>query len=569
MKIFPPFSPANCFPDTGGDFVYLKKLVPNKTLGDIFAFLRIFVELLVIRPGSHAAIALTVSKYIIVPFTGGLVETAVSNSTNVSLADPSLGEYWTEQYCFDVVKQEKSEKDVSIIALEVAVAIVLTVALTLVNAYSMSFTKLLGDVLSVLKVLVLLALVMLGVITIAQGNFSGLAWSTAENGLWDNTTWSTSTDSSLTTGTIIGRLVMASYAGQWSYAGWSDVNYAMEEIVNPSRNYPIAAAISMISVTLLYTAIVTGFYSVLTHKDIVCGIDATTTLFVEKALGYQNPNLTIRIAIAIAVSLSTAGALHGSFFATSRLFFSGSRQNHLPPIFGGLHKVHKTPIPSLLILCLLSCLYCLLPFFHSGAISFLINSTCFVYFLAIAACVLLLIIWRIKGRPNAGSVLDKIDMGNTDRKDFDNTRVLLNETQAGQSGGLNETRFYQEMTLDEVFIMPLIWHILYATISFFITIYAIIVDPITCGYGFIFIALGLPVYFFFIHNKSDLTKKGKIIPKQGGALTKSLLKFLNCKMESHGLVKDDGKGFDEPSTDELLAKKDNYDEQQMAEVYDM
>ena len=33
------------------------------------------------------------------------------------------------------------------------------------------------------------------------------------------------------------------------------------------------------------------------------------------------------------------------------------------------------------------------------------NTTCFVYFLAIAICVGLLVIWRVRGRPNVGSVL--------------------------------------------------------------------------------------------------------------------------------------------------------------------
>ena len=58
---------GTCFPKTGGDFLYLKLLMP-KSIGDLVAFLRIFVEVLVVRPGIHAAIALTVSEYLIVPF---------------------------------------------------------------------------------------------------------------------------------------------------------------------------------------------------------------------------------------------------------------------------------------------------------------------------------------------------------------------------------------------------------------------------------------------------------------------------------------------------------------------
>ena len=53
------------FPESGGDFAYLRRLC-GKTYGDLVAFLRIWVELLILRPGSQAAIAVTVAKYLIV-----------------------------------------------------------------------------------------------------------------------------------------------------------------------------------------------------------------------------------------------------------------------------------------------------------------------------------------------------------------------------------------------------------------------------------------------------------------------------------------------------------------------
>lgn len=430
----PPFS-CICFPDSGGDFLYLKVLLPKKW-GDLVAFLRIFIELMVIRPGSHAAIALTVSKYLIVPFAQEVEIPDVANATITGNATLPGGD----------------GESITTMSIEVLVAVILTIILTFINAYSMNLTKILCDTLSIIKVIVLLCIMILGFITIGRGNHVGLVWGSEPNQLWDFSSWSDKSTSEM-----VGSLVMASYAGQWSYAGWSDVNYAMEEIVDPSKNYPIASLVSMITVTGLYTGIVVGFYSVLTHHEIVTGISATTTLFVEKAFGFDDGSQVIKIIIAICVSLSTAGALHGSFFATSRLFFSGSRFNHLPAVFGGLHTKHHTPVPSLFILCILSVIYCFLPYFDADAIDFLINSTCFVYFLSIAACVLLLVIWRLNGRPNASSVLDKIEIS-PDHPDYDNTKVLMNVT----NESMNESKVYrQEMTLDDVFTLPLVWHILW------------------------------------------------------------------------------------------------------------
>ena len=508
---------GTCFPESGGDFLYLKVLMPKK-YGDLVAFLRIFLELLVIRPGSQAAIALTVSKYIIMPFIGldfgdNVTETVANTTVTVAskLANTTA-----------IVAAEASVDSQTAwltISMEVGAAIFLTLLFTYINAYSINLTKILCDALSVLKVVVLIGLVCLGLYTIGTGNRKGLVWGSQEDEMWYiPPNWATMTGMA-----VISKLVMASYGGQWSYAGWSDINYAMEEIIEPAKNYPKAAFISMLTITILYTGIVVGFYSVLTHPDITNGIAATTIIFVERAFGYESANTIIRIFIAVVVSLSTAGALHSSLFASARLFFAGARFNHMPAIFGGLHKEHQTPVPSLFIICSLSILYCLFPFFSDTAIDFLINSTCFVYFLAIAICVGLLVIWRIRGRPNVGSVL--CTPTTTDA----NTKIVAEQETFLEP----EQKLQPKMTLDEVFTMPLFWHILYCLISLFLTLFALFAEPVQSGYGLLVTALGIPVYYWFVFNKSNYNSHGEIIPNEGGEITARLLDFLNCKLEKN------------------------------------
>ena len=221
----------------------------------------------------------------------------------------------------------------------------------------------------------------------------------------------------------------------WSYAGWSDVNYAMEEIHNPRRNYPIAASFSMILVMALYTIIMTGYFSVMQQWEMTSFVDATATLFVLKTFripsgeklaahisflnyqqSYNHLNVSesilnetniydhyvpedglfairvVTIVIAIAVALSACGSLLGSIFASSRLFFVGSRWSHLPTILGGVHVEYKTPMISLILVGFLTCLYCFAAF-SDNAIDFFINSTCFVYFGSLIICVIGLVVF--------------------------------------------------------------------------------------------------------------------------------------------------------------------------------
>jgi len=547
---------GTCFPGAGGDFLYLRTLFPKK-VGDLVAFLRIWVELLVIRPGSHAAIALTVSKYMIEPFSvlathKEAITTTIALATTPSTLNSTLSTLATE-----VVSTTLAPETAGITGrmfAETFLAIFLTVIITFMNAYSLKLTKLFTDVTSIIKVIVLFSLLMIGLVKFCMGNNVGLHWDNSENGMWNFTSW----ENQSATG-MISVLAMASFSGQWSYAGWSDVNYAMEEIVNPSRNYPIAAVVSLSVATLLYSGIVAGYYTVLTHSDIQLGMAATATLFCEHAFNAKD-SILIPLIIAICVSISTAGALHGSFFVAGRLFFSGTRCNHLPPIFGGLHKKHRTPIPSLFILCVFSCIYCciqLVPFKANGSngIDFLINSTSFVYFLSIAICIILLVVWRCNGRPNVGSVLDKCEVNNSNDNNnsnntvaCDNTRQLLNMNVDENNRNRHSS---QQMTLDDVFTLPIFYHCLYATISLTISVFAFANDWFVCSVGLIIVALGVPVYYLFIFNKSEHDSDGTVIPKTGGSFTQAVFKYLNCKPETIPNRRSDN-NFTEHSTDELM-----------------
>ncbi|KAG8231923.1 hypothetical protein J437_LFUL011392 [Ladona fulva] len=201
--------------------------------------------------------------------------------------------------------------------------------LTAINCYNVKWATRVQDAFTATKILALIIIIIAGFVSLALDNPNNLG----------NVNEGANTDP--------GYIALSFYSGLFSYAGWNYLNFVTEELKEPYKNLPKAIWISMPLVTVIYVLANLAYFVVLTKEEILAS-DAVAVTFGDKLLGVMSWTMPFFVAC------STFGALNGAIFASSRLFFVGARQGHLPAAIALINVDSLTPTPSLIFLCIVT-----------------------------------------------------------------------------------------------------------------------------------------------------------------------------------------------------------------------
>ncbi|CAG9784308.1 unnamed protein product [Diatraea saccharalis] len=361
----------------------------GEAFGSLLSFLYLWVALFVLVPTGNAITALTFAQNILQPLWPDCTPPRVANTL---------------------------------------IAAIITCFLTVINCYNVKWVTRVQDTFTAAKILAF-------VITFIAS-------------LWYFFSGHTENLQSMMQGTNTapGDLAIAFCTGLFSYSGWNYLNFVTEELKEPYKNLPRAICISMPVVTLVYALTNVAYFAVLTNDEIHSS-EAVAVTFSEKILG------VVSWIMPLFVAMCTFGSLNGAIYASSRLFFVGARNGHLPLAISLIDIRRLTPVPSLVFMCLVTLIVLLTNNVESLIVYVTAVETLFTF------CSVAGLLWMRYKRP---SLMRPI-------------RVNL--------------------------LLP----IAFLIICTFLVVFSCFKHPQEVGIGLAFTALGVPIYFVFIkwQNKPE------------------------------------------------------------------
>ncbi|CAH8584536.1 unnamed protein product [Schistosoma mattheei] len=298
----------------------------KKAFGNLPAFLQLWVNLVVIRPTSTAICAFSFAYYILHPI--------------YSNCDPPH-------------------------LLILSFSILSITFLTWINIMKVRWATRIQNLFTAAKLLALIVTILSGLYVVCQGRLENF------EEFWQPTRPINPS-----------RIALAFYSGLFAYAGWNFLNIITEELQNPEQNLPRSIYISITIVTFVYVLTNMAYFIVLLPYEIIQS-NAVAVTFADRLYG------KFSWIMSIFISLSCFGGLNGILFTSGRLNFVAAREGQLPTLLATIHVEHLTPVPAILLNCILSLIMLIVSDLFT-----LINYVSFVQWLSVAASIFAMLYLR-------------------------------------------------------------------------------------------------------------------------------------------------------------------------------
>ena len=340
---------AAMMPRAGGQYVYLRE-----ALGPLWGFLYGWTLFLVIQTGTIAAVGVAFGKFL------GVFFPSIS-STNWIL------HFWKAPP-IRIGPMVLGNMDVGLNTQNL-VAILIVVALSVINIFGIRTGALIQNVFTVAKASALFGLVVLGLVIgrnaqALAANFQGHFWKNAGLGVRHLVEVGVGGPTVLV-GTLT-ILAVAQVGSLFSADAWNNVTFTAGEVKRPHRNLPLSLALGTGAVITLYVACNFIYLNVLPLQGspqgatiLERGIQHATEDRVGTAVMTQMFGPTGGALMAVAILISCFGCNNGLILAGARVYYAMARDGLFFRGAGKLHPSYKTPAVSLMVQMVWTCILCL------------------------------------------------------------------------------------------------------------------------------------------------------------------------------------------------------------------
>jgi APA family basic amino acid/polyamine antiporter len=183
---------------------------------------------------------------------------------------------------------------------------------------------------------------------------------------------------------------MAQVGSLFSADAWNNVTFTAGEVKDPKRNLPLSLAMGTGVVILLYIAANFIYLMVLPLNGdphglttLVRGIKYASEDRVGSAVMFQMFGQAGGALMAVAIMLSSFGCDNGLILAGARVYYAMAKDKLFFRRVADLHPKYKTPVASLLVQAVWTCVLCLSGS-YSQLLDYIIFAVLVFYILTIA-----------------------------------------------------------------------------------------------------------------------------------------------------------------------------------------